>query len=169
MFLEELYDYKNRMMRDILSDEEIVNLITDDPYYRSNPEKLAYRQVFPYEHIPDTLEEAYNYVCFDVDVHKDFDKQLFSPVINVWIYCHKSLLRLPEGGVRFDVLASKITKAVIGSRWYGLTKIELDAVRRFALTTDYQGKEIIFTTNEIAYYNQHLRQAMPKNRKQWDD
>ena len=48
MQLEELYDYKNQLMKDLLTNSSIVNLINPDIEMLES-HKLAYNQVFPYE------------------------------------------------------------------------------------------------------------------------
>ena len=115
MQLQEFFDYKNRLMMDLLTNEKIVRLIDDsisdlDTAY----EKLAYKRVFQYDYIPETIEEAGTYVCFDVDIQKTLNKTYLLPAIYIWIFSHKSVLRLPEGGVRTDTLAFEISKAING-------------------------------------------------------
>jgi len=46
--LSELFDYKNQLMHDILSNEEIVALLQDDQT-DGTAEGLAYQRVFPHE------------------------------------------------------------------------------------------------------------------------
>ncbi len=58
MDLQELFDYKNRCVRDILTNERIVALLHDDQSPVMAAEDYVYRQVFPYEYIPETIEQA---------------------------------------------------------------------------------------------------------------
>ena len=51
MQLEELFDYKNQLMKDLLTTESIVRLI-DDKIDMSDAKSLAYTQVFPCEYVP---------------------------------------------------------------------------------------------------------------------
>ena len=149
MHLDEFFNYKNRFMKDILSDEEIVKLINDN-YSTENSEKLVYKQVFPYEYVPETVEEGKTIVCIDVDILKATSKTFYLPVLNVWIFTHKSLLRLPEGGVRTDKLASVICEKLNGSRFYGLGELELYSVKRFAPMTDFNGKCLTFHARDVS-------------------
>lgn len=163
MQLEEFFDYKNKLMEDILTNESIVRLINADiPLERASD--LAYKQVFPYEYIPDVVEHGDTFVCFDVDIQESVNKTFLLPNIYVWVMSHKSLLRLPEGGVRTDKLASEIARAINGSRFYGLGELNLYSARRFAPVTDYQGKVLTFHAKEFNRASPNTR-PIPTNRK----
>lgn len=163
MYLEEFYDYKNKFVEDIVTNETIVNLL-DGEFTKDGQKKLVYSQVFPYEFIPDTVEEATTFICCDVDIQEVIDKTYLVPVIYVWVFTHKSKLRLPTGGVRTDKICSEIAKEINGSRFYGLGETNLSSVRRFAPMSDYQGKVMTFRTTE---FNRLYKsdKPMPKNRK----
>lgn len=148
MQLEDLYDYKNQLMKDIVTTQSIVSLLHDNTEV-VEPESLVYTQVFPYEYVPETIQEGKTYICFDVDVQKATSKQFLLPTIYVWIFSHKSRLRLPEGGIRVDKICCEISKKINGSRFYGRGELELYSVKRFAPMTDYQGKCMTFYATEV--------------------
>ena len=147
MQLDDFFDYKNQLMEDLLTTEPIVKLLDGNISMNDTP-KLAYTQVFPYEYIPDTVEEAATFICFDVDVQESLNKTFLSPVLYVWVFSHKTRLRLAEGGVQTDKLVSEIAKKINGSRFYGLGELNLYSVRRFAPVTNYQGKVMTFRMTE---------------------
>lgn len=60
MQLDEFFDYKNRLMEDLLTNQEILRLLDDDCSPAEKPEQLVYQQVFPYEYIPETIEHREN-------------------------------------------------------------------------------------------------------------
>jgi len=160
----EFFDYKNQLMKDILSNQSIVDLLCHD----GSPEdarSLAYTQVFPYEYVPETTEHGRTYVCFDVDVQRGpYGKTLLDPMIYIWIFTHKSLMRLPEGGVRVDAICHEIAKQIDGSRMYGLGELNIYSVRRFAPQMDYQGKVMSFSATD---FNRQTPtgKPIPTNRK----
>ena len=165
MQLDEFFDYKNQLMEDILTDEQIVEMITDDAEMRSDPTLLAYTQIFPYEYIPNTIEHGHTFVCFDVDIQQSaMNGLMYAPTIYVWIFSHKSKLRLPGGGVRTDRLCSLVAHAIDGSRFYGLGKLELFAAKRFAPVADYQGKVLTFNARDVKRTNP-TGKPVPSNRK----
>ena len=120
MQLEEFFDYKNKLVEDLLTNPSIVRLLIDDETETQTPESLVYTQVFPYEYVPDTVEHGQTFICCDVDIQRSINKTFLLPVLYVWVFSHKSKLRLPEGGVRVDKLVSEIAKTINGSRYFTL-------------------------------------------------
>lgn len=164
MQLDEFFDYKNQLMEDLLTNQTIVRLLSDDCEVIDNPETLMYQQVFPFEYVPDTVEHGQTFICCDVDIQRSVNKTFLLPALYIWVFTHKSKLRLPEGGVRTDRLASEIAESINGSRNYGLGELDLYSVKRFAPITDYQGKVMMFQAtdfNRLAPSNKPI----PSNRK----
>lgn len=164
MQLDEFFAYKNQFMEDILTNEEIVRLI-DSNTDVSNAASLMYKNVFPFEYVPETIEEGKTIICVDVDIQKSMGKTYLLPVIYVWVITHKSLMRLPEGGVRVDKLCNEIAKTINGSRKYGLGELDLYAVKRFAPMTDYNGKLMTFNATEFNRLSPKNDKPAPSNRK----
>lgn len=164
MQLEEFFDYKNQLAEDLVTSEEIVKLL-DENITMEEADSLIYKQIYPYEYVPETNQEATTFVCCDVDIlGTGGTKTFLSPVLYIWIFTHSSKLRLPEGGVRTDKLCSEICKKINGSREYGLGELELYAVKRFAPMTDYQGKCLIFHAKDFSKVYDPNR-YIPANRK----
>ena len=163
MQLQDFYDYKNQLMHDLLTNEKIVQLL-DENVQLANADTLAYKQVFPFEYVPETVQEADTFICFDVDVLESYNKTYLLPVLYVWVFSHKSKLRLPEGGVRPDALCSEICKAINGSKEYCLGELNLFSAKRFAPMTDYQGKCLSFRGKEVSKFYDPSR-TIPENRK----
>lgn len=164
MQLEEFFDYKNRFVEDIVTNKEIVKLLAEDGGGVADPVELVYSQVFPYEYVPETIQKAQTFICCDVDVQKSINKTKLIPVMYVWVFTHKSKMRLPEGGIRVDRICSEIAKAINGSRYYGLGELDLHAVRRFAPVTDYQGKMMTFLAEDFNRLSPSGK-PVPSNRK----
>ena len=164
MQLQEFFDYKNQLMEDLLTSESIVRLLDDD-ISMDDAGKLAYKNVFPCEYVPETVQDGKTFICFDVDIQQSVNKTYLLPTLYVWVFTHRSKLRLPNGGgVRTDKMCSEICKAINGSRKYGLGELDLYSVKRFAPMTDYQGKVLTFYAKDFnRVYDPH--KATPSNRK----
>lgn len=163
MYLDEFFNYKNQLMEDLLTEPNIVKLINEN-VSMEDAASLVYTQVFPYEYVPDTVEHGLTFVCSDVDIVASPTKTYYNPTLYVWIFTHKSLLRLPEGGVRTDKLAHEIAKKLNGSRFYGLGELDLRSVKRFAPMMDYQGKVLIFDATDFNRLSP-TGKPIPGNRK----
>lgn len=164
MQLEEFYDYKNTLMRQILTNKELVHLINEEIKFE-DAYQLAYKQVYPAEYIYETVYNGSTFICFDVDVQSAPTKTFLLPTLHVWVFVHRSRLRLPEGGVRTDKICSEICKMINGSKEYGLGELNLFAVKRFAPMTDYNGKCMTFYAKDFnRVYDPH--KYIPSNRKE---
>lgn len=163
MQLQDFYDYKNQLMEDLLTSESIVKLINEN-ISMDDAVSLAYKQVHPYEYVPVTIEEGFTFVCFDVDVQRSVNKTYLLPTLYVWVFAHRSKLRLDEGGVRTDKLCAEICKKINGSKMYGLGELEFYSSKRFAPMTDYQGKCLTFNAVEFNRFHDPDKR-IPVNRK----
>lgn len=161
--LDELFEYKNKLMEDLLTNRSIVTLINEDVAF-DRAASLRYTQVFPYEYIPETIEAGKTFVCFDVDIQKSLDKTYLLPTIYIWVFTHKSKLRLPEGGIRTDKLCSKIANIINGSKRYGLGELDLYSVKRFAPMTDFHGKVMTLYAKDFNRLH-NPNKYIPANRK----
>lgn len=163
MQLEEFFDYKNTLMEDLLTNKNIVALLDENTSFE-NASSLMYKLVFPYEYVPDTVEYGDTYICADVDIQRTVNKTYLLPTLYIWVFTHKSKLRLPKGGIRVDRLCSEIAKAINGSRKYGLGELELTSVKRFAPMTDFQGKVLTFSAKDFNRVYDPTK-TIPSNRK----
>lgn len=178
MNLQEFFDYKNQLMSDLLTNERIVDLldhkVDKNGVLIQNADQLVYDIVYPYEYIPETVEHGHTYICCDVDVMVPNSRNLgdtqlyYTPILYVWVFTHKSKLRLPEGGVRTDALCAEIASQINGSHYYGLGELQLYSVKRFSPIIDFQGKAMAFTAtdfNHTNYHNTAAAKPIPSNRK----
>lgn len=165
MYLDELFHYKNRLMKDLVENPRIIKLLQDEANPQKKPEDFIYTQLFPFEFIPETVEHGKVIISFDVDVMKSDSKTYYDPVIYVWIVCHKSKMRLPEGGVRMDEIAIEIVKTLSGSRHYGLGELDFFSSRRFASTNDYTGKQLTFHAKDFNHLHAYAKE-IPNNRRE---
>lgn len=164
MQLQDFFDYKNRFMEDILTNETIVSLLSDEEIPIEEAGRLVYKQVFPFEYIPETIQDGRTFICCDVDIDKSLTKPFYLPTLYVWVFSHRSRLRLPGGGVRTDKLCSEICRTINGSKMYGLGELDLYSAKRFAPVTDYNGKVLVFHSKEFSKVFDGTKKV-PSNRK----
>ena len=136
MQLDEFFNYKNQLMNDLMTSEQIVCLLNDSEEVRCDPERLVYSQVFPYEYVPDTVAHGQTFICCDVDIQRVESKTFLRPTLYIWVFTHKSKMRL----------------------------LEFMSSRRFAPITDYQGKVLTFQARDFNRLSPSGRSA-PSNRR----
>lgn len=169
MNLSEFFDYKNQFFSDVIKNEKLIKLINEDKTLET-AESLMYTQLYPYEYIPETVEHGYSFVCCEVGVQASMSRtnnsvrMLYKPVLDIWVLVHKSKLRLPEGGVRFDAICSEIADTINESLFYGIKGLRLYSVKPFSPATDYKGKVMSFVSDDINWFYDPTR-PVPANRK----
>lgn len=164
MQLEEFYDYKNLLMEQLCSDPEIVKAVTNNENAAVPNHDLPYYQIYPFEYVPETVNDAKTFICFDVDIVSVPNKTMYIPVIYVWVFAHKSQLRAREGGCTLDKLAAAVNRLLNGNRYYGMGELRLDSVRRFAPVTDYLGRVLTFYARD--FNRKWTKPDIPVNRKE---
>lgn len=147
--LDLLYSYKNQLIDDLLTDKTVRHLMSDDHGEDLSAGELIYSQVFPYEYVPDTVEEAKTFICCEVDIPAVDDKTFIRPTIYIWLFTHKSKVRLKEGGLRIDNLTSRVAKLINRSRMYGLGELQLASIKRFSPIANYQGRVLTFKARDF--------------------
>lgn len=163
MLLDELFDYKNKLMEELCKNENIVRMITNNDEAEVPSHNLPYTQIFPFEYVPETADDGKSYICFDVDIMRVPNRTIYLPVIYIWIYSHKSRLRLSKGGLLLDEVSKEIDKMLNGSRFYGMGELKLNSVRRFAPITDYLGRTLTYHT--VDFNRPSGSRYRPDNRK----
>lgn len=164
--LDELFAYKNQMMEDLLSSKEVLKLLASDGRATDDPKSLIYKQVHPYECVPEPTEEATTFLCCEVDIDLVPSKTLLYPMIYVWVFCHSSLLHYPQGGLRIDRLSSEIVRLLNRSRMYGMGALNLHSATRFSPIQQYQGRLLKFYAKDYNHISPS-RQKVPVSRKRW--
>jgi len=163
MDLVEFYDYKNLLMKDLCCNENVVKLVTGNDAAPVPNHKLPYTQIFPYEYVDATVDEAKTYICFDVDIVSVPNKTYYIPVLYIWIFTHKSLLRMPNGTLLLDRLSAEINLMLNGSRYFGLGELKLDSVNRFYPIHDYSGRALVYYARD--WNRLTANKSIPSNRK----
>lgn len=163
MELNEFFNYKNRLMEDICKTKPIIQLLTgkSDPSLPATD--LIYEQIFPYEFLPDTEDKAKSFICFDADI-TEVGKTIYMPVLYIWVFCHKSSLRIPGGGVLPDELAKEVNKKINGSRLYGLGALDLYGVHRFSPADDFLGRVLTYKATDW-YKGRNYKHPIPAKRE----
>lgn len=162
MNLNEFFAYKNQLMKDLCHNRNIIKLLTEKQDVSVPNHTIAYSQIFPFEFIPETVNDGQTFVCFDVDVADVINKTFYMPVIYIWVFTHKSKLRLPGGGVRTDKICEEIDKVLNGNRYYGLGTLDLKSVGRFSPILDYQGRVMTYTAVD---FNRSGSKPAPSKRR----
>lgn len=163
MDLHEFFDYKNRLMKELCTNEDIVKMVTGNPEAKVPNHDLPYTQIFPYEFIPETVAEGKTFICFDVDIGYVPSKTVYFPIMYIYIFTHKSRMRTEDGHLLLDELASKVDDLLNGSRMFGYGELDLSSAERFIPITDFRGR--VLTYRAADFNRAGKKMTVPSNRK----
>ena len=153
--LNEFFNYKNELMKVLCTTESIISLIDGGA-------TAAYKNIFPFEFIPETVDNGETFICYDVDIINVENRTFLYPALYIWIFTHKSKLRLSEGGIRTDALAVEVNKVLNGSRYFGLGELYLKQVERFSPITDYQGQAAFVAEDSLCLQYGTIQRRTPQ-------
>lgn len=154
----EIIDYKNQIIRDILSNTIDPSLSRDivyaiDENYIDAEEELIYRNIYPYLRIPDTQTEARSYITMSVDMPKVSTKNYFfkDMVITINVIVHEEKMKMPArySATRADYIAYLINKIFNGNKNYGNVPLEYVSDVESIILNKFFVRTLRFRCNEL--------------------
>lgn len=153
----EIIDYKNRILKDLLHNEDeslSIDLVTAlDPEFLGAEDDLIYERVFPYLHIPETQTEARSYVTFKVEMPKVSTKNYFfkDMMITINVIVHEGVMQMPArySATRADYIASIINKIFNGNKNYGTVPLEYVSDIEDVMLNKLHIRSLRFRCNEL--------------------
>lgn len=156
--LKEVDLYKQKIIETLLSDDIVVQLLTNDPIHDVPAKDLVYVQVFPYDWMDVTSLTAQAYICLDIDIAgMKSNYAVKDCVMTVWVMCHQQAMSLRgtdnydlsyTGGTLRDKLADRIDYLLNGHKDFGFGKVELSRAPRFDPGGRYYGRELIYSVQD---------------------
>lgn len=142
-------EWKNKAIALVLEQDEIIDLLemneeeTDDPMYT---------RIFPYNHIPQTIEETKVYITFTVNVPKiTFNKIWAYPRLTVRVIAHQERMKLDLAGVsatRIDYIAKLIVN-LLTKQDFGFGKLQLATNYEDLYNFVFHYRELVFVGEEL--------------------
>ena len=136
--------YKNIVMQKLLESNILTELVDVEGEYAGHEEDLLYKRIYPYEYIPDIIEETGCYILFDIDVELNRRNKTFNK-FNLFIYtlAHVNTMRTPTG-LRPDLMVTEIEKIFEGFSILGVGEMQLVYNRRFYTGERFRGRALCF-------------------------
>lgn len=140
----EISRYREIIFQKLIEDKVLTDLVDVEGEYAGREEDLLYKRIYPYEYIPDIIEEAGCYVLFDLDVELNRKNRTFNK-FNLYIYtlAHINSMRTPTG-LRPDLMVSQIEDIFDGMSILGVGEMKLVYNRRFYTGERFRGRALCF-------------------------
>lgn len=147
----EIPEIKDRIMRYLIADEEIVALV-DPTHEVEYPDDLLYRNLFPFYRVPDTEQEVRTYITVLVTVPSLPPKNdiLRNVIMTIRVYTHEDMMRVPgRNGDRIDLIGARIDELLNESMDFGVGYVTLTTNSEHALDSKHSYRELIFRTMAV--------------------
>ena len=142
-------DWKNKAIELVIGQDEIMELLDMDEAEADDP---MYTRIFPYNHIPQTIEETKVYITFTVNVPKiTFNKIWAYPRLTVRIIAHQDRMKLNMASVsatRIDYIAQLIVN-LLTKNDFGYGKLQLATNYEDLYNYIFHYRELVFIGEEL--------------------
>lgn len=142
-------DWKNKAIELVISQDEIMKLLDMDEVEADDP---MYTRIFPYNHIPQTIEETKVYITFTVNIPKiTFNKVWAYPRLTVRVIAHQERMKLNMAGVsatRIDYIAKLIVN-LFTKNDFGYGKLKLATNYEDLYNYIFHYRELVFIGEEL--------------------
>lgn len=142
-------EWKNKAIALVLEQDEIIDLLEMNDEEADDP---MYTRIFPYNHIPQTIEETKVYITFTVTVPKiTFNKIWAYPRLTVRVIAHQERMKLNLAGVsatRIDYI-SKLIVNLLTKNDFGFGKLKLATNYEDLYNFIFHYRELVFVGEEL--------------------
>lgn len=142
-------DWKNKAIELVIGQDEIMELLDMDEIEADDP---MYTRIFPYNHIPQTIEETKVYITFTVNIPKiTFNKIWAYPRLTVRVIAHQERMKLNMAGVsatRIDYIA-KLIVDLLTKNDFGYGKLHLATNFEDLYNYIFHYRELVFIGEEL--------------------
>ena len=142
-------EWKNKAIELVLEQDEIIDLLEMSEEEADGP---MYTRIFPYNHIPQTVEETKVYITFTVTVPKiTFNKIWAYPRLTVRVIAHQERMKLNLAGIsatRIDYIAKLIVN-LLTKEDFGFGKLRLATNYEDLYNFIFHYRELVFVGEEL--------------------
>ena len=147
--VDTISEWKNKAIELVLEQDEIIDLLEMSEEEADDP---MYTRIFPYNHIPQTVEETKVYITFTVTVPKiTFNKIWAYPRLTVRVIAHQERMKLNLAGVsatRIDYI-SKLIVNLLTKNDFGFGKLKLATNYEDLYNFIFHYRELVFVGEEL--------------------
>ena len=156
--IDELVDYNQLIVNRILSSQEVMALIANDPNLDLDSDEAADWEDHVYDHawIDETVQEAGAFITVDVDVPELSSGTIKEMRVYVEVLVNKSYMKLSPSlfkgykGNRRDNIVRYVDKLINGSYDFGIGKLDLVNVRTVTTANKFAGKLLTYAVYDFA-------------------
>ena len=146
-------DYKRTLVSKLVSSDEIIQVMGNTDIEEND--EAAYKYIFPYFHIPDTIESAHSYICMRANMtgvsYKNDSVCNYSLII--WVIVNQEIMRMEGvgGSTRMDYLSSLIEQELSNSEAFGAGKLKIISNTADDVDMKHRCRKLVFITSDNSF------------------
>lgn len=146
---------KNKIVKEFIKDQEIIDAINSSEVKSSEPEKLINKHIFDYNQNPHTLNIVGTFITIQVHIPQNYYSDYHGnstihvkPTIEIWIVSHEKHMvvnNIPKVTQnRNDYLSELIDRKINGKSGFGIGETKLISNIEGSFQQDYLFRKMIF-------------------------
>lgn len=146
---------KNKIIRKLIRNEDIIRAIGSHNIDQSTPEKYIGTHIFNYHQNPFTLDTVETFLTIQVHIPYNLDKNktFVKPTVEIWIISHQRNMVVTEipkvTSNRNDYLSELIDDCLNGSNEFGIGELKLESNLEGSFQTDYLYRKMVFSCADL--------------------
>jgi hypothetical protein len=146
---------KNKIVKEFIKKQEIVNGIDSTKINKRQSEKLIGTHIFNYHQNPNTLDETGTFICVCVQVPDTFfrSEPYVKPNVEVYIYSHEKHMKVENipkvTQNRNDYLSEQIDLLLNGRTDFGIGQLKLIQNTEGAVADKYLYRKLVFEALDL--------------------
>lgn len=144
-------EFKNKIVASLVADDDVVSSMGNSDIEEND--EAIYKYIFPYFHIPYTIESAHSYICMKVNMTGRSSRNdmygNFSLII--WVIVNQDIMKMEGvgGATRLDHLADMVERSLAG-KTFGVKPLQLIYNTEEDLDTKHRARKLTFSTMDIS-------------------
>lgn len=165
--IDQLVDYNQLVVNRILSSQNVMGLIANDPSLDLDSDAAAEWEdhVFDHAWVDDTVQEAGAFITVDVDIPEMSSGTIKQMRVYIEILVSKNYMKLSPSrfkgckGNRRDNIVRQVDLLVNGSYDFGIGRLDLKNIRTVTTANKFAGKLLTYEVSDFARDRSKLQHA----------
>lgn len=149
--IDEISSYKKTLRGEFGKSEALLDLLFNKAGSDPDDDEID-EKIYRFDYIPGTTTKAGSYIGIEIEpIIKNGNSMKYMRVY-IYITVHKSLMTTPPflgGDIRTDAITREVNRVILGSRKYGVGRMELIKMEPFRPSEDYYGRVVVYGVNEF--------------------
>lgn len=142
--------YKNKLALKMISVDGLVDAMGNDDI--EEPDEALYTYIFPYFHVPETIESAHSYILFKIEMigPSTVNSYIDNYVLTIWVVVNQKLMKMDGSGMtRAEYLADLIEEELNFSDFFGTRQLKLVSNTEGNMDLQHRMRTLIFKTQDL--------------------